>query len=115
MTQKMIAFELGISINTSATSRRTRTRSSASTAPRRRCTRTGTRTRGADPWSISGPEFDVVPKLQVADDATAQRFKGVVQGTFGHLDEIGAAEPVRAASDLELRALGGEPETRLCG
>jgi hypothetical protein len=33
---------------------------------------------------------DLVPRLRAADDATAQRYKGVVQGTFGHLGEIAA-------------------------
>jgi hypothetical protein len=33
---------------------------------------------------------DVLPRLRVADDATAQRYKGVIQGAFGHLGEIAA-------------------------
>ncbi|MDP9245992.1 MAG: DinB family protein, partial [Chloroflexota bacterium] len=33
---------------------------------------------------------DLVPRLRAADHATAQRYKGVVQGTFGHLGEIAA-------------------------
>jgi hypothetical protein len=31
---------------------------------------------------------DVIPRLRAADDVAAQRFKGVIQGTFGHLGEI---------------------------
>ena len=33
---------------------------------------------------------DVIPRLRSADDTAAQRYKGVVQGTFGHLGEIAA-------------------------
>jgi DinB superfamily len=33
---------------------------------------------------------DVVPRLRVADDAAARRYKRVVQGIFGHLGEIAA-------------------------
>jgi hypothetical protein len=33
---------------------------------------------------------DVIPRLRAADDAAAQRYKGVIQGTFGHLGEIAA-------------------------
>ena len=33
---------------------------------------------------------DVIPKLRGADDTAAQRYKGVVQGTFAHLGEIAA-------------------------
>ncbi len=33
---------------------------------------------------------DLVPRLRAADDATAHRYTGVVQGTFGHLGEIAA-------------------------
>ena len=33
---------------------------------------------------------DVIPRLRAADDAAAQRYKGVVQGIFGHLGEIAA-------------------------
>ena len=33
---------------------------------------------------------DVIPRLRAADPETAQRYKGVVQGTFGHLGEIAA-------------------------
>ena len=33
---------------------------------------------------------DVIPGLRAADDAAAQRYKGVIQGTFGHLGEIAA-------------------------
>jgi hypothetical protein len=33
---------------------------------------------------------DVIPRLKAADDATAQRYKGVIQGTFAHLGEIAA-------------------------
>jgi len=33
---------------------------------------------------------DVIPRLRKADDTAAQRYKGVVQGTFGHLGEIAA-------------------------
>ncbi|MEA2662575.1 MAG: hypothetical protein QOH08_2147 [Chloroflexota bacterium] len=33
---------------------------------------------------------DVLPRLRAADDATARRYTGVVQGTFGHLGEIAA-------------------------
>ena len=33
---------------------------------------------------------DVIPRLRNADDAAAQRYKGVVQGTFVHLGEIAA-------------------------
>ena len=33
---------------------------------------------------------DVIPRLRAADDATAKRYKGVVQGTFAHLGEIAA-------------------------
>jgi hypothetical protein len=33
---------------------------------------------------------DLVPRLRAADEATAQRYKGVVQGTFGHLGEVAA-------------------------
>lgn len=33
---------------------------------------------------------DVIPRLRAADDATAQRYKAVVQATFGHLGEIAA-------------------------
>ena len=31
---------------------------------------------------------DVIPRLRGADDTAAQRYKGVVQGTFAHLGEI---------------------------
>jgi hypothetical protein len=31
---------------------------------------------------------DVIPRLRAVDDAAAQRYKGVIQGTFGHLGEI---------------------------
>ena len=31
---------------------------------------------------------DVIPRLRGADDTAAQRYKGVVQGTFSHLGEI---------------------------
>jgi len=31
---------------------------------------------------------DVIPRLRGADDSAAQRYKGVVQGTFSHLGEI---------------------------
>ena len=31
---------------------------------------------------------DVVPRLRVADDAAAHRYKRVIQGVFGHLGEI---------------------------
>jgi len=33
---------------------------------------------------------DVIPRLRGADDTAAQRYKGVVQGTFAHLGEIAA-------------------------
>ena len=33
---------------------------------------------------------DLGPRLRAADDATALRYKGVVQGTFGHLGEVAA-------------------------
>ena len=33
---------------------------------------------------------DVIPRLRATDDASAQRYKGVVQGIFGHLGEIAA-------------------------
>jgi hypothetical protein len=33
---------------------------------------------------------DVIPRLRAADRETAQRYKGVVQGTFGHVGEIAA-------------------------
>jgi len=33
---------------------------------------------------------DLIPKLAAADDTAARRYKGVVQGTFGHLGEIAA-------------------------
>ena len=33
---------------------------------------------------------DAIPRLRAADDAAAQRYKGVIQGTFGHLGEIAA-------------------------
>ena len=33
---------------------------------------------------------DVISRLRAADDAAAQRYKGVIQGTFGHLGEIAA-------------------------
>ncbi|HEY8807617.1 MAG TPA: DinB family protein [Candidatus Limnocylindria bacterium] len=31
---------------------------------------------------------DLIPRLRAADDATAHRYKSVIQGTFGHLGEI---------------------------
>jgi len=33
---------------------------------------------------------DVIPRLRAADDVAAARYKGVVQGTLGHLGEISA-------------------------
>ena len=33
---------------------------------------------------------DVIPRLRAVDDVAAVRYKGVVQGTFGHLGEIAA-------------------------
>ena len=33
---------------------------------------------------------DVIPRLRAADDIAVARYKGVVQGTFGHLGEISA-------------------------
>jgi hypothetical protein len=33
---------------------------------------------------------DAIPRLRAADDAAARRYKGVIQGTFGHLGEIAA-------------------------
>ncbi|HTH69984.1 MAG TPA: DinB family protein [Candidatus Saccharimonadales bacterium] len=33
---------------------------------------------------------DVVPRLRAADDVAAARYKGVVQGAFGHVGEISA-------------------------
>ena len=44
---------------------------------------------------------DVIPKLAAVDDAVARRYKGVVQGAFGHLGEIAALRALyeRQASD----------------
>jgi hypothetical protein len=33
---------------------------------------------------------DVIPRLRAADDVAAARYKGAVQGAFGHLGEISA-------------------------
>ena len=33
---------------------------------------------------------DLIPRLEVADDAAVRRYKGVIQGTFAHLGEIAA-------------------------
>jgi len=33
---------------------------------------------------------DVIPRLRAADDVAAARYKGVVQGAFGHVGEISA-------------------------
>ena len=32
----------------------------------------------------------MIPRLRAVDDVAAVRYKGVVQGTFGHLGEIAA-------------------------
>jgi hypothetical protein len=39
---------------------------------------------------------DVIPRLREADDAAARRYKGVIQGTFGHLGEIAALRTLYA-------------------
>ena len=54
--------------------------------------------------AISGytfSEVEAIPKLAAVDDAVARRYKGVVQGAFGHLGEIAALRALyeRHASD----------------
>ena len=44
---------------------------------------------------------DAIPRLRAADEAGVQRYKGVVQGIFGHLGEIGALRALYEKRDAD--------------